>query len=143
MQFQAVMRRQYRIGGFAIGGDYYGSALPPVVDIEFLDAEFVIQRLDRKGQPKPESTRFWPNSWTWRYSEVKSAQVIVLTAWVGVGMTDHKKVPHGIRLDMGESRSYLILVSREFNVLLDAFASHGVPVDRKPRRVNFFLVGRR
>jgi hypothetical protein len=141
--FDAVMARQYRIVNFAVADDYHGRPPPRRVMVNFEDSELVVQQLDRKGKPRSDDNVFFPRSWNWKYHEIKRVEVFVLTTWNAARTVDRKRAPLGIRLDMGESRSYVLLFSYDFDALLEEFASHGVAVDRQPRKLNFFLIGRK
>ena len=141
MQFDALIAHQYRIVNFAIGDDYHGPNPPRRATVTFEDSELVVRHLDRKGRPRADDNLFVPNS-TLRYHEIKRAEVFALTILNARGV-DRRRVPFGIRLDMGESRSYILLFSHDFDALLEQFAAHGVAIDRQPRKLNFFLIGRK
>jgi hypothetical protein len=142
MQFDAVMGRQYRIVNFAIGDNLHGPPPPPRVRVNFENSDIVVQQLDRNGTPTSDDNAFVPRSWSWKYHDIKRVDVFVLTTWNAARTVDRRRAPLGIRLDMGESLSYVLLFSYDFVALLQGFESHGVAVDRQPKKLNYFLIGR-
>jgi len=44
---------------------------------------------------------------------------------------------------VGDYRSYVVLLSSQFASLLEALASHGVRTDQTPKRLNYWLIGRK
>lgn len=135
--FDVYVRRQFRIGNFKISLDAVGMGYQPRAFL-YLDATTLrLARVNWRGEPiKGTSTS--PRSWTWRWDQVLSAETILVT-FTGWGIAPPTR--YGVRLDIHGEVFDPLLATHALDDLVQALQDHGVAVDRKPRKLNWFLTG--
>ena len=140
--FDVYVRRQFRFGSFKIAVDPVGTGYPVGTNYQpraylHLDATGLsLVRVNRRGEPL-QGTSISPRSWTWHWNQVLSAQTIVVS-FSGWGVPPSR---YGVRLDIHNEAFYPVIATQAFDDLLQALEDHGVAVDRKPRKLNWFLTG--
>ena len=140
LELPGFLFRQYLIGEFSVGGD--GLATPSQADhamVRLTSQGIEAPKIGRDGSVRRVSSDYPVQRWS--YNEIQSVDVFKTPAWAklhGVGPNQA-----GTRLHLGESRSPILLFTEHQSELLSALEAHGVPVDRKPIRLNALLIGRK
>ncbi len=137
-RFTAVLVRQFTIGPFSLMNSGAARPGPPVVAVELQSAGVEVTDL-----PGTISTQWIGDGRLLRYPEIKVAQAVRNTRIYLARTPSRHEVPFGVRLNLGESRSHLLLFTVEYEALMDGLESHHVPVDRSPRTLGFMLMGRK
>ena len=132
--FDVSVRRQFRFGNLKISVDAAGYQQRAFLHLGATELRLI--RVNSRGEPI-QGTSMIPRSWTWRWSQVLSAQTIKLTFSGGSILPGR----YGLRLDIHGEAFYPLLATHAFDDLVNALQDHGVAVDRQPRRLNWFLVG--
>jgi hypothetical protein len=137
-EFVAVMVRQYTIGSVAVLTDGWGNPGPPTVAVGVRSTEIVVTDM-----PGHVTSKWIGDGRTLRYSEIKTAQAVINSRCYLVRGANPHEIPFGVRLQLGESRSHMLLFTVDHVGLIDALASHHVSVDRNPRKLAFLLLGKK
>jgi hypothetical protein len=137
-QFVAVMVRQYTIASVSFMTDGWGNPGPPNVTVELRRSELVVAEM-----PGQITSDWIGDGRSLRYSEIKNAESVVNSKSYLVRGVSPREIPFGVRLQLGESRSHMLLFTTEHEALMDGLESHHVPVDRAPRKLGFLLMGRK
>ena len=111
----------------------------PIVTIHFSRTKVDIPSIDRKI-----GITLFSSSWSATYREIECVESFRIPWYLPLLTWERSQVPFGIRIRMKESsRARVFLLSRQSNELLEAFASHGVPIAPNRKRLNFLFIGRK
>ena len=135
--FDVYLRRQFRIGNFKVSLEPVGMGYQPRAILDLDATELRLTRVTGRGEPM-QGTSTSPRSWTWCWDQVIGAQAILVTL-AGWGLSPPTR--YGVRLDIQGEGFYPLVATHTLDDLVQALQSHGVEVDQKPRKLNWFLTG--
>jgi hypothetical protein len=135
--FDVYLRRQFRFGNFKIALEPVGMGYQPRAFLSLDATGLKLARVNTRGE-RTEGTSTSPRSWTWRWDQVLNAQTILVT-FTGWGIAPPTR--YGVRLDIQSEAFYPVVATHTVDDLVQALEDHGVAVDRKPRRLSWFLTG--
>jgi hypothetical protein len=134
--FDVYVRRQFRFANLKIAVEAVGYGYQPRAILHLDATGLSLVRVNRRGEPL-QGTAIAPRSWKWRWDQVVGAQIIVIT-FTGWGIPPTR---YGVRLDIHGEVFYPLLATHAIDDLVQDLQDHGVAVDRKPRKLNWFLTG--
>jgi hypothetical protein len=136
--FDVFLRRQFRIGNFKLSMDPGGFGYQPRAILRTSATGLSLTRVNSRGKPI-QGTSVFPRSWTWRWGQVVGAQSFVV-GYMGWGFPPTQ---FGLRLDIHGESFYPLLATNQLDALAEVLQVHGVAVDRTPKKLNWYLTGRR
>jgi hypothetical protein len=111
----------------------------PVVTVRFSESRVDIPSIERKA-----GITLFSSSWSARYSEIECVEAFDIPWYLPLWTLRRSTVPFGTRIRIKDpGRARVFLFSRHCDELLEAFASHGVPIAPNPKKLNFLFVGRK
>ncbi len=82
-------------------------------------------------------------TWQASYTEIESAQAIIVPWWLKFAQRRGPYSQIAVRLNMGEWRLRVIIMTLDIERVLGMLEDHGVHVARAPIRLNRFWIGRK
>jgi hypothetical protein len=118
-----------------IGVGMWASAPLPRVEVSICPRQLQITQTSRRWVPLGFSRVI-------EYRDIEIAQAVSLPWWLVLWL-DHLPPPVGIRLNMGEWRSRVVLFDLDTALLLSSVEGRGVRVSLDPIRLNPLWIGRK
>jgi hypothetical protein len=134
--FDVYLRRQFRFGRLRVLIDRVGIGYQPRALLHVDATGLGLIRVNRRGEPM-EGTDLAPRSWKWRWDQILSAQTFVVT----FGDWGIPPTRFGVRLDIHGESFYPLIATHTPDELMQALEDHVVAVDRKPRKLGWYLIG--
>jgi hypothetical protein len=111
----------------------------PRVIVEAWSSQLSIRRAKWKNIPLVWIRTTWQAS----YTEIESAQTIVVPWWIKVAQDRGPYSKVSVRLKMGTRRMRVVIITPDIEGLLSLLEGRGVEVTRQPMRLNHLWIGRK